>query len=32
MSEEKAKFYFIQVLLGIQHIHDKSVIYRDLKP
>lgn len=32
MTEENARFYFIQILLGIKHMHEKNVLYRDLKP
>lgn len=32
MSEENARFYFIQILLGIKHIHEANILYRDLKP
>lgn len=30
--EELAKFYFIEILLGLEYIHSKNIAYRDLKP
>jgi serine/threonine protein kinase len=30
-SERRARFYAAQVLLGLEHVHSKSVIYRDMK-
>jgi serine/threonine protein kinase len=29
--EKQAKFYVMQIALGIGHLHDKDFIYRDLK-
>ncbi len=30
-TEKRARFYAAQVLLGLEHVHQKSVIYRDMK-
>ena len=32
MSEQDARFYFIEILYGLSYIHNKKIIYRDLKP
>ena len=31
-TESEAKFYFAEILLGLEYIHDQNVLYRDLKP
>ena len=30
-SEEHMKFYAAEVVLGLEHMHRRSVVYRDLK-
>lgn len=32
MSEEHAKYYFMEICLGIENLHLNNVIYRDIKP
>ncbi|OMJ93575.1 hypothetical protein SteCoe_3411 [Stentor coeruleus] len=31
-SEEKARFYMVEVLLALQELHNHGIIFRDLKP
>ena len=31
-TETEAKFYFAEMLLGLEYIHNNNVLYRDLKP
>jgi serine/threonine protein kinase len=30
-DEEAAKFYFCEVLLGLEYLHNRNILYRDLK-
>ena len=32
MTEEQAKFYFLEILVGLNYIHQQNIVYRDLKP
>jgi len=31
-SEENARFYIVQILLALEHLHKYDIVYRDLKP
>ena len=31
-SELQAKFYFSEILLGIEYLHKLNIVYRDIKP
>ena len=32
LNEEQAKFYFAEILLAIEYLHSRGIVYRDLKP
>lgn len=32
LMEERAKYYFIELLLAFEYLHSKNIVYRDLKP
>ena len=31
-SEKEVKFYAAEVILGLEHMHSRYIVYRDLKP
>ncbi|DAZ93205.1 TPA: hypothetical protein N0F65_011746, partial [Lagenidium giganteum] len=31
-TEAQVRFWAAQILLGLQHLHEKNIVYRDLKP
>lgn len=32
LSEFASKFYFVEILLGLEHLHSLDIVYRDVKP
>ena len=31
-DEQTSKFYFCEILMALKYMHDKNIIYRDVKP
>lgn len=32
MSEDDARFYFLEIMYGLSYLHQSNIVYRDLKP
>ena len=32
MTELQAKFYFLETILAINYMHERNIMYRDIKP
>ena len=32
MSEDNARVIFIQVLIAIKYLHERNIVFRDIKP
>jgi len=32
LSEMDAKFYFVEICIGMAYLHSQNIVYRDIKP
>jgi serum/glucocorticoid-regulated kinase 2 len=32
LSESDAKFYFVEICIGMAYLHSQGIVYRDIKP
>ncbi|CAD8206804.1 unnamed protein product [Paramecium pentaurelia] len=32
LTEEDAKYYFVEICIGMAYLHSKNIVYRDIKP
>jgi serum/glucocorticoid-regulated kinase 2 len=32
LNESDAKYYFVEICIGMAYLHSKGIVYRDIKP